>query len=168
MRLYVKNKIMTIGGSSFAVDENENQVFKIKGKWFSPTKKKKIYDMEGNLLFVVRNKFWHFLRRTCFVYNSEKEKILQVYNKKFDFRHDFFVEGYKDEIAFTGKLFQFPNINMQIEKNGEQIGTLTKNFTFIRDAYTLDIEKEDDASLFVAFTIAIDNIFDARRSKNSH
>lgn len=166
MKLFIKNKIMTIGGGSFVVDENDVQKYKVKGKWLSPTKKKKIYDMEGNLLYIVRNKYWHFLKRVCFIYNSEKEKIMQLGYKKLSFRNDFFVEGYKDEIAFKGKLFQFPNINMQIEKNGETIGTLVKDFTFVRDAYTLDIEKEDDAALFVAFTIAIDNIFDVRRGNN--
>ena len=163
MKLFIKNKFVSVGGSSYVLDENDNQVFRIKGKWLSPTKKKKIYDMDGNLLYVVRNKYWHFLKRTCFVSDADKEKIMQIVYKKFAFKNDFFVQGYKDEISFTGKLLQFPNINMTIQKNGEEIGTLVKNFTVARDTYSLDVKKDNDAALFVAMTIAIDNIFDARR-----
>ena len=167
MKLFVKNKVFTAGGSSFVLDENNNKVFKIKGKFFSITRKKKIYDMDGNLLFVVRNKYWNFFKHTCFVYNADKEKILQVTYHQLSFKNDFFVEGFKDEISFTGKYFQFPNINMKIQKNGVEIGSLVKNFSIVRDAYTLDVNSEEDAALFVAITIAIDNIFDERRHNSN-
>lgn len=166
MKLFIKNKFLTIGGSSYVVDENEKNVFKIKGMMFSPTKKKKIYDMNGELLFVVRNKFWHFLNNSCLIYNADNELIVKLTDKGFDFRNDFYVQGIKDEIKFSGNLFQFPNIKMDILKNGNKIGTLTKDFNVFRDTFTLDIDSEEDAPLFVALTIAIDNIFDAKRDSN--
>ena len=55
MRFWVKNKIMTLGGSSFVTDEQGNKLLKIKGKIFSPTHKKIVCDPSGNKLFVVRN-----------------------------------------------------------------------------------------------------------------
>lgn len=163
MKLFVKNKFITMRGSSFVVDENNNKKFVVKGKLFSPTHKKKIYDMEGNLLFVVRNKFWHFLKTTCFIYDDEKEKILDISEKKFDFKNDFEIEGYQDEITFEGKLFQFPNINLDIIKNGKNIGKLTKQWNMWRDSYCVEVPDDEDAALMVALTIAVDNVFDRRR-----
>lgn len=167
MKLFVKNKFMSLSGGSYVLDENENKVFVVKGKWgiFSPTRKKKVYDVEGNLLYIVRNKFWHFLKRTCFVYDADKEKVLDVSEKKFDFKNDFEIEGYQDEISFEGKLFQFPNINLEIIKNGKNIGKLTKQWNMWRDSYCVEIPNEEDAGLMVALTIAVDNVFDRRRDE---
>ena len=62
MKIFIKNKLISFGGSSTAVDESGNKVLKIKGKWvlFSPTKKKKIYDKNGKLLYIVRNKWFNW------------------------------------------------------------------------------------------------------------
>ena len=165
MKLFVKNKFLSLGEGSYVLDENDNKIFKVKGKWgiFSPTKKKKIYDMEGNLLYVVRNKFWHFLKNTCFVYDDEKEKVLDISEKMFNFKNDFEIEGFKDEISFEGKLIQFPNINLDIIKNGKNIGKLTKQWNMWRDTYCVEVPDDEDAALMVALTIAVDNVFDRRR-----
>ena len=163
MKLYIKNKLISFGDGSFVTDEAGNQVYRVKGMVFSPTRKKKIYDMEGKLLYVVRNKFWQMFSKNCFVYNAEKAKIAKVQSKNWDFKNAYYIMGYNDEIEIAGKFLQFPNMELSINKNGKKIGTLTKNFTVVRDSYTLDIESEEDAPLFVALTIAVDNIVDQRR-----
>ena len=163
MKLIVKNKLVSLGGNSFVLDENGNQKFKIKGKIISPTRKKMIYDMNGNLLYIVRNKFWHFLKDTCIVYNAEKQKVLTISENRFDFKKEFVVQSFEDEISFSGKFFQFPNIKLDVVKNGNVVGSLTKDFTIARDTYTLQINDEIDAELFVALVVAVDNIIDKKR-----
>ena len=163
MKLFIKNKLVSFGGSSFVTDESDKEVYRVKGKMFSPTHKKKVYDMQGKLLFVVRNKFWQMFSKNCFVYNAEKVKIAKIQSKNWDFKNAYYIMGYNDEIQFSGRFMQFPNMELSISKNGKKIGTLTKNFTIVRDSYTLDIESEEDAPLFVALTIAVDNILDQRR-----
>ena len=160
MKLIIKNKLVTVGGSSFVKDENDNDKFVVKGKIFSITHKKKIYDMNGNLQYLVRNKYWHFINNSVFVLDGENNKIAMLSNNKFDFKHKFVLNGYKDEITISGNLFQFPNIKMEITKNGQKIGTLTKDFNLLRDCYTLDVDNEEDASFLVALAIGVDNIFD--------
>lgn len=163
MKLYIKNKLISFGDGSFVTDEVGNQVYRVKGMVFSPTRKKKVYDMEGNLLFVVRNKFWQMFSKNCLIYNAEKEKIAKVQSKNWDFKNAYYIMGYNDEIEIAGSFFQFPNMELSINKNGKKIGTLTKNFNIARDSYTLDIESEEDAPLFVALTIAVDNILDSKK-----
>jgi len=46
MKLYVKNKLISVGGSSDVLNENQEPHFKVVGKVFSPTKKKVITDLE--------------------------------------------------------------------------------------------------------------------------
>ena len=119
--------------------------------------------MEGNKLYTVRNKFFKLFKHTCFVYDENGEKILEVTEKLFDFKHDYVVHGYKDDYSFEGKLIQFPNIKMDVLKNGVKIGYLSKDWNLVRDQYTLDIESEEDKALLVALVIAIDNVFDRKR-----
>lgn len=167
MKLFIKNKVMTIGGSSYVVDESDKTVYKVKGMWFSPTHKKKIYDKDGKPVYVVRNKFWHMFNRSCFVYDENKQKVAIVTSKGWDFKNAYYIQGYKDEIQISGRFFQFPHMELNISKNGKEIGKLTKVFDFLRDNYTLDIQSEEDAPLFVALTIAIDNIIDRKRKEKN-
>lgn len=169
MRLIIKNKLVSLGEGSYVCDENGNKVFKVKGTWkiFSPTRKKKIFDMQGNLQYIVRNKFWHFVYDSVFVYNREKDKIAMLSNNRWDFKRKFVLKGYKDEITISGNLFQFPNIKMEINKNGKKIGTLTKDFNLFRDHYTLDVESDEDAGFLVALVIGVDNIYDKMRDSNN-
>ena len=164
MKLFVKNKLMTLSGASYVEDEAGNKVFKVKGKWgiFSPTKKKKIIDSENQLRYIVRNKFFHFFASSCFIYNSEKQKIAMLSNSDFDFKNKFVLKGSEDEIVIVGKYFQFPNMELEVQKNGKMIGTITKNFTIVRDSYIVDIADDTEDAFLVALVIAIDNIFDKR------
>ena len=45
MKIYVKNKLVSLGGSSTVKDANGNDIIKVKGKFLSLTRKKKILDM---------------------------------------------------------------------------------------------------------------------------
>lgn len=163
MKLYIKNKLISVGGSSKVLDENEKPVYKVKGKVFSITKKKKIMDMEGNKLYTVRNKFWRWLMNSALIYDANGDKVAKV-SQKFSFaKKKFVVQGYKDEIKIESN---FVGLNYSIYKNEEILGTLKKEFFALTDSFALDIEKEEDAPLFVAFVIAIDNIHDKNMADN--
>ena len=163
MKLFVKNKFFTIGGSSFVLDENQNKVFKVKGKIFSPTHKKKIYDMNGELKYIVRDKFWKLFKTSTFIYDEDKELVGKLSNHDWDFKNKFVLEGNTDDITISGNLIQFPNIKLQVTKNDKVIGTITKDFNLFRDAFSIDVEEMDDAAFLVALVISIDNIWDSRK-----
>lgn len=167
MKLIIKNKLITLGEGSTVCDENGKEMFKVKGKVFSITRKKNIYDMEGNYLYTVRNKFWHFIYNSAFIMHK-KEKIAKLANNRWDFKRKFVLQGYQDDIVISGNLFQFPDIKMEITKNGKKIGTLIKNFNLIRDAYTLEVDSEEDAGFLVALVIGVDNIYDAMKQEHDN
>lgn len=164
MKIYIKNKLISFGGSSVAVDENGNKVFKIKGKWilFSPTRKKKIYDKSGKLLYVIRNKWFNWWNTRTFIFDSNKQKIATIRNNiKLSDGAKYVVEGYKDEISFDGKLFSG---HMKIVSNGNIIGQLTREFTVVRDSFCLEAD-EENLPFLTALVVAIDNINDKNAKK---
>ena len=79
-------------------------------------------------------------------------------DKWFNVNQEYFVMGYKDEIKIQGKFF---GLTTQILKNGEVIGTIRRQITFINDAFELEAN-EQDMPFLIALVIAIDNICDKR------
>ena len=78
MKLYIKNKVFSWGEGSKVLDANQNPVYKVKGKAFSITRKKYIYDMQDNLLFMVRNKWFNWFVHKAYIYDANKNKIATV------------------------------------------------------------------------------------------
>ena len=156
MTFSVKNKFVSLGGSSFVTDDAGNKMFKVKGKVFSPTRKKILCDAAGKKLFVIRNKFWHFFRKSAFIYNAEGEKILKLTKKVWT--NHFLVETYDADVDVDGNWIGW---NLDVLRDGEVIGHISRRLTIVRDAFIVDTINPDDNALLTAIVIAIDNIFDA-------
>ena len=154
MKLFIKNKIWSLGGGSSVKDENGNDVFKVKGKVISLRHTKKIYDLNGNLQYIVRNKFWNFWTRSAFILDAEKHKVCRVKNRGFKTGYD--VVGFDDEISLDGWTLG----GYSLVKNGEKIGTVTTNIASLADNFQLEINDTEDAGFVVALIIAIDNVRD--------
>ena len=160
MKVYIKNKFWSIGGGSSVVNENKEDVFKVKGRVFSITRVKYVCDKEGNRLFKIRNRWFNWFIHKAYIYDANKNKIATVKDKWFNVKQEYFVMGYKDEIKIQGKFF---GLTTQILKNGEVIGTIRRQITFINDAFELDAA-EEDIPFLIALVIAIDNITDKKRN----
>ena len=162
MTLYVKNKLVSLGGSSIVFDENEAQVFQVKGKVMSPTNKKFVCDTNGNVLFTVRDKFFHFITKKALIYGADGKKYCKVKERFFGRVTD--VVDCEDDIRFESNGFAK---GISIFKNDEKIGAWFVSFdgvsSLVRDCYRVDVYNESDAALLVALVIAIDNIRDKRR-----
>lgn len=161
MKLYIKNKLMSLRGSSSVTDESGNDVFVVKGKFFTFTHKKRIKDVDGKLLYKVRNKWFNLFTHSAYIYDGEGEKVAKV-KRKFGFKNVFVVEGYSDEISVEG---DFLSWTLDVYRNGEQIGTVRREFA-LTDSFVLETETEDDAAFMVALVIAIDNIGDKMANSN--
>lgn len=162
MRIFVKNKVVTLRGSSYAVDETGANIFKIKGKFFTFTRKKFIMDMNGSRLFTVRTRFLNFFFHKAFIIDSNGKKIVSLRNK-FAVRNTFKLDPLNgDDLTING---DFLSWNMTIFRNGVPIGDIHRNFNIIRDSFILDADPENLAFL-TAMVIAIDNVIDS--ASNSH
>ena len=156
MKVFIKNKLISWGGSSTVVNENEEPVFKVKGKIFSPTKKKKIYDMEGNLLYTVRNKYWTAFTRRVLINDADKNRVATIKKGKYSINSRFEIEDNEDAMEISGKIFSRTS---KIIRNGEEVATITREFTFIRDAFCLEANEEEIAFM-TALVIGFDNMKD--------
>ena len=82
MKVYIKNKLISLGGSSEVLNENQEPIYQVKGKWISITKKKKMYDMEDKLLYTIRNKYWTFFCDKVMVFDADGERVAIIKKSK--------------------------------------------------------------------------------------
>ena len=158
MKVYIKNRVFSLGQGSSVVDENKNALFDVKGRAISITRKKFLYDANGQLLYSIRNKWINFFVHKAYIYDASGSKIATVKDKWFNVNQEYFVMGYKDEIKIQGKFF---GLTSQILRNGNVIGTVRRQITFIADAFELEAD-ESDIPFLIALVVALDNIHDKR------
>lgn len=158
MKVYIKNRVFSLGQGSSVVDENKNALFDVKGRAISITRKKFLYDANGQLLYSIRNKWINFFVHKAYIYDASGSKIATVKDKWFNVNQEYFVMCYKDEIKIQGKFF---GLTSQILRNGNVIGTVRRQITFIADAFELEAD-ERDIPFLIALVVALDNIHDNR------
>ena len=165
--LAIRNKWISLGGSSVVQDLNGNDVLKVKGKVFTFTSKKLVTDLEDNLKYVVRRQFFYLFRRKARIYDANNNQVALISTKVFSFHDRYFVESSLGEMEIMGNIFQF---DYKITLNGKEIGHIARKIS-LRDSFVLTIEDNFDYNLFVAFVIAIDIITDKRdqdRANNNY
>ena len=163
MELAIKNKWISLGGSSVVQDLNGNDVLKVKGKVFTFTSKKFVTDLEDNVKYVVRRQFFYLFRRKARIYDANNNQVALVSRKVLSLHDRYFVESSLGNLKIMGNIFQF---NYQILLDGKEIGHIARKIS-LRDSFVLTIDDNFDYNLFVALVIAIDNITDKRDQDHS-
>ena len=165
MELSIRNKWISLKGSSVVKDVNEQDVLLVKGKFFTVTHKKFICDLDGTTRYVVRNKFWRIFQRKAFIYDvtNNNEKIATIRRKIFSFHDRYFIESTYGNLEIIGNIFQF---NYSIKLNGVEVGHVARKIS-LRDSFVLTINDDMNPMFYVALVIAIDNITDQRDSERN-
>ncbi len=156
MELQIKNKWISIGGSSVVQDLDGNDVLKVKGKILTITAKKFVTTLDDEVKYVVRRKFFRLFRRRAIVEDTNKNPIAKISRKVLSLHDRYFVESSLGQMEIIGNIFQF---NYKIILNGKEVGHIARKIS-LRDSFVLTIEDGFDYMLFVALVIAIDIITD--------
>lgn len=158
MELSIRNKWVSLGGSSVVQDMNGNDVLKVKGKVFSFTQKKILTDLQDNVKFIIRNKFWRLFTYKAFVLDADENVKATVRRKIFSLHDRYFVTCDMGQLEIIGNIFQF---NYRIKLNGKEIGHVARKIS-LRDSFVLTIDDNYDYMFMTALVIAIDNITDRK------
>ena len=162
MKIIVKNKFISWGGSSKVEDAAGNPLYRVKGRMFSWTRKKRLVDLNGNLLYKIRNKWTTWLLHSAFICDANGKKLCRV-RQNLSFKRLYAVEDSADNILLDG----VPYSGMTVTRNGEYIGTITRKVWTLRDYFVLDVPDGQDPTFMIALTIAIDNIHDKSRGQTT-
>ena len=164
MDLMIRNKWISLRGSSVVKDENENDVMKVKGKFITVTHKKFVQTLEGETKFIVRNKFWRLFAYRAYVMTPDKHIVARIRRKIFSFHDRYFIDSEIGNIEIKGNILLY---DYHIYLDGKEIGHIARKIS-LRDSFVLHLEEGIDPLFYVAFVIAIDNITDQRRENASN
>lgn len=162
MQLFIKNKIVSLRGSSTVKDAQGNDVLEVKGKLITVTKKKRICDMNGNVLYTVRCRWLNPLAHKAYIYNADKKKIATVKRPAFSLKNKFEVSTDQGDLLIEGGYF---SMHCLIKRGDEILGAITRkalNLTSFlgEDFFTVEAGDDANAAYLVALVIAIDNVVD--------
>lgn len=166
MDLLIRNKWITLRGSSVVKDLNEQDVYRVKGKFWTFTAKKFIQTLDGETKYIVRNKFWRLFAYKAFVLDPNGERVAFLRRKIFSFHDRFFIDSKFGQLEIKGNILCF---DYHVFLDGKEIGHVGRRIS-LRDSFVLHIEDDVkiDPMFFLALVIAIDNITDRRRQNASN
>ena len=163
MQVSIRNKWISLRGGSQVKDMNENDVLKVQGIFWTVTRKKFVLDLDGNLLYTVRNKFWTLFVKKAMVYDKDGNQVAFIRRKFWSVHDRYFMQTKLGEIEIRGNILCF---DYHIFLEGKEIGHVARKIS-LRDSYVLDIDDNQELAFFVALVIAIDNITDSRRQDDN-
>lgn len=160
MKVYIKNKLISLSGRSEVTDAAGNPLFNVSGRVISPTKVKHVCTLDGQKLYKIRNRFFNVFIHSSFIYGADGKRIMKVKDRFMSPGFNIECAG-DDSYSVDGKWF---SMQANIVKNGQIVGIVRRQFTLVADAFELEAN-EADMPFMIALVIAIDNICDNKRNK---
>ena len=159
MRLFINEKLFSIHHKFYVLNEQNENVYEIASQVISFGDKTTVTDMMGNKVAYIEQRLLHLMPNYDIYINDQ---LACTIAKKFKlFKNDYELSnGYKIEGNFMALNFTI------YDKNGNQIGELSRKFISIGDKYTIDIYDESKLPIVLSIIVAITN--DVNRAQNSN
>jgi uncharacterized protein YxjI len=152
MKLYIKQRIFSLGDKYDVYDANENVVFDVESELFTIGAKLHLYDTQGQELYYIKRRLTLFLAEYEIFRNND---LCATISQEFAFFHSKLnVNSILGDFTIDG---DFMSMNYQIFRNGQYFGSVYKKWLSWGDSYELDIPNEENAGFLCALVIAIDN-----------
>ena len=152
MKLYIRQRIFSIGDKYDIIDESGAPVFNVRSEVFSFGAKIHLCDMTDSELYYIEQRLFRFLPE-YHIYNMQGE--CAVVNKRMSFfkaRLD--IDSAFGQYEIDGDVFA---MDFVITRNGGMVGSIAKKWLSFGDSYELDIGSDEDAGFFCALVVAIDH-----------
>lgn len=159
MKLYIKEKVFSLGDKFTVKDAFERDKYVVEGEIFTWGKKLHIYDMTGQEVAFIKQEVWSFLPRYYVFCNGRQVAEIK---KEFSFLFPkYSIEGLGWEIegSFTAHEYE-------IYQNGRTIVSISKEWLTWGDSYELDILDPADEIIALAVVITIDCVMEASSGAN--
>ncbi len=152
MKLYIKQRVFSLGDKYDVYDADENVVFNVESEIFTIGAKLHLCDTSGNELYYIKRKLT-FLLAEYEIYKGDD--LCAVVSQEFAlFRSKLIVDSSFGSFDING---EFLSMDYEIMKDGEYFGSVHKVWLSWGDTYELDIPEDENAGFLCSLVIAIDN-----------
>ncbi len=152
MKLYIKQKVFSIGDRYNVTDGDGNVIFSVQGEIFTWGSKLHIFDASGSEVFFITRKLLRFMPEYA-IYSGGVQ--CATIHKRFTlFSHSISIESQYGMFEINGDIW---GMCFDIMCNGSLLGRIDKKWLSWGDSYCLAVQDDSNAAFFVAIVIAIDN-----------
>lgn len=152
MKLYIKQRVFSLGDKYDIYDAEDNVVFDVQSELFTIGAKLHLCDTMGRELFYIKRKLTFFLAQYEIYQGND---LCAIISQEFALFHSKLnVQSEYGNIEIDG---DFMSMDYQILRNGQYFGSVTKKWLSWGDSYELDVPNDENAAFFCALVIAIDN-----------
>ena len=149
MKLYIKQKVFSIGAKFSVKDEAGNDRYFVEGEFLTLGRKLHIYDINNNEVAFVCQKLLTFMPK--FTVEVGGEEIAEIVRQLTLFKPKYYVDGLAWDVAH----------DYVITSGNEEIVSIHKAWMSWGDTYELDISDDTDEITALAVVLAIDTILDS-------
>jgi uncharacterized protein YxjI len=159
MRYVVREKLLAVGDDYWIEDEDGRRVFYVDGKVLRVRDTLELRDAGGEVVAVIRKKLMAL--RDAMTVERGGEVLVTVRRKRLALLRDAFraelASG--EELEVRGDLI---GKEYDIEYEGERLARISRRLLSLRDAYVVDVEREDragaDAAVLIAVAVCADRL----------
>lgn len=154
MKLYIKQKVFSIGAKFSVKDEAGNDRYFVEGEILTLGRKLHIYDINNNEVAFVRQKLLTFMPK--FTVEVGGEEVAEIVKQLTLFKPKYYVDGLGWDV--DGDLFSHDYV---ITSGNEEIVSIHRAWMSWGDTYELDISDDTDEITALAVVLAIDTVLDS-------
>lgn len=160
-QLYIKQKILSLGGSFQVLDDSQTPVYSVEGSFFSIPKEFVITDMSGVEIGKITKKLFSFMPRFYVEVCGQEVGFIQ---KEFTFfRSRYTIDS--DEIDVQGDWW---DMSFDLTRHGQTIASVHKKWLSWGDTYEVTVFEEKYEQMIISFVIAMDYVKASDNSSNSN
>ncbi|MBU5595243.1 LURP-one-related family protein [Amphibacillus sp. MSJ-3] len=156
-RLYIKQKVFSIGERFTVKDENQVDKYFIQGSFLSIPKRFEIKDTSGNHIATITKKVLSLLPK--FFIEVDGEEILTI-AKEFSF----FKDRYRIDSAEIQIKGDWWDKHFEIFRQGNKIAHVNEKWFTWGDTFEVDVHDEDYEHIVIAIVVAIDCVKSSEKS----
>lgn len=152
MKLYIKQRVFSIGDKYNIYNEEEQLIYHVKSQLISFGAKLFLMDEREQEQYFIKQRITFFLKEYE-IYNGN-QLCASVQQRLGFLKSKLTINSMYGDFEISGDLW---GLDYEIQKDGVYFGAVRKAFLSWGDSYELDISEEADPAFFAAVVIAIDN-----------
>lgn len=154
MKLQITTKFSLFRLKADVKDERGEVIYKLRGRFLSPTHVLHVYDGDNKKRFKIRNKFFHApFTRTAIIYDENGDRLARI-RQKFSMLSNYDVLDNACDLRLDGNVIGW---NFGVYKGAEYVGSITAKFSMF-GSYEISLTKDDDAEFILAVFAAVTNL----------
>lgn len=160
MKFYIKQKVFTFKDQFNIMDESQNLLYQVKGKFMSITNKLEFLDKNGEVLLRSNRKVFTLLPKYYF-YDQKNEEVATM-KRIFGFTPKFYLSLLRKELTVDGNFFAH---SFSISDHGQVIASIKKKVISWGDTYEIEIFENENVELYLFVVIVLDQVIHENKGR---